>query len=89
MHTTVVQNKAHKADAAWVKSQGAVKVNMDGKTYGFTSEYLHESGWAIRKTWEQVALPWFVFNPEGEVVRRAHSLTWAKLYFDHENKQEA
>jgi hypothetical protein len=89
MHPTVAQNKTHRADAAWTKSKGAVKVEVEGKVRGFTSEYVHESGWAIRKTWEYVALPWFVFNAEGEVVHRAHSLTWAKLYFDHESKQEA
>lgn len=91
MHTTVAQNKAHKADTEWSKTPGkAFKVQVGNLVLAFVSEYTHaESGWAIRKTWEYVAMPWVVFNAEGEIVAKANSLTWAKEYFTRLYQQEA
>lgn len=77
MHTTTAQNIAHRNDIAWMKTKGkSFKVN--GENY--ISEYTNPwNGMAIRKSWRMTGQDWFVFNAAGEIVARAHSLTWAKL----------
>jgi hypothetical protein len=76
MHTTVSQNKAHRADATWVKTPGrSVKVN--GENY--ISEYLNVfTGQAIRKDWRMTGQDWILFDAAGAIVSRHHSLTAAK-----------
>jgi hypothetical protein len=77
MHTTTAQNKAHRTDIAWHKSAGR-KFQAAGEH--FTSEYLNPfTGQAIRKSWRMTGRDWFIFDAAGQVIGRAHSLTWAKL----------
>ena len=77
MHTTTAQNKAHAADIAWIKTPGR-SFNAAGEH--FISEYLNPwNGQAIRKSWRMTGRDWFIFDAAGQVIGRAHSLTWAKL----------
>ena len=77
MHTTVAQNKAHRADLAWQKSKGK-SFSANGERY--TSEYLNIfTGQAIRKSWRMTGQDWFIFDAQGNVTGRAHSLTFAKI----------
>lgn len=77
MHTTTAQNKAHRTDVAWIKSKGK-SFAVNGETY--ISEYLNPwTGQAIRKSWRMTGQDWFIFDAEGNVTGRAHSLTWAKF----------
>ncbi len=76
-HTTVTQNTAHRTDIAWIKSKGK-SFTVNGE--GYISEYLNPwTGQAIRKSWRMTGQDWFIFNAEGNVTGRAHSLTWAKI----------
>lgn len=76
-HPTVEQNQAHRADIIWAKSTGR-KFSAAGES--FTSEYLNVfTGQAIRKSWKMTGQDWFIFDAEGTVTGRAHSLTWAKF----------
>lgn len=76
MHTTVAQNANHRTDIAWIKSKGK---SFDAAGEHFISEYVNPwNGMAIRKSWRMTGADWFIFNAAGEIVGRAHSLTWAK-----------
>lgn len=76
MHTTVAQNANHRTDIAWIKSKGK---SFDAAGEHFISEYVNPwNGMAIRKSWRMTGTDWFIFNAAGEIVGRAHSLTWAK-----------
>lgn len=77
METTTAQNAAHRNDIAWIKTKGkSFKVN--GELY--ISEYLNPfTGAAIRKSWRMTGQDWIVFDAAGNIVGRAHSLTWAKF----------
>ena len=37
------------------------------------------TGQAIRKSWRMTGHDWFIFDAEGNVTGRSHSLTWAKM----------
>lgn len=75
-HTTVTQNRAHRNDIAWIKTTGR-NFRIDGELY--LSEYTNPwTGQAIRKGWRMTGQDWFIFSAAGEIVGRAHSLTWAK-----------
>lgn len=77
MHTTVAQNKAHRNDVAWIKSSGR---NFAANDERFVSEYVNPwNGMAIRKSWRMTGQDWFIFDAAGQIIGRAHSLTWAKL----------
>lgn len=77
MHTTTEQNKAHRNDLEWIKSTGR-SFTAGGER--FTSEYLNPwTGQAIRKDWRMTGRDWVIFDADGNVTGRAHSLTWAKL----------
>lgn len=77
MHTTTAQNMAHKTDIAWMKTTGR-SFNVGGEH--FISEYVNPwTGQAIRKSWKMTGNDWFIFDAEGNVTGRAHSLTWAKM----------
>lgn len=77
MHTTTAQNKAHRNDIAWIKTPGK-SFTLDGELY--LSEYVNPfTGQAIRKDWRMTGHDWIVFDAAGDVVGRAHSLTWAKV----------
>ena len=77
MNTTVSQNAAHRTDIAWVKTSGK-SFKANGESY--TSEYLNPwTGQAIRKDWRMTGRDWVIFDADGNVTGRAHSLTWAKL----------
>lgn len=77
MTTTVAQNKAHKNDIAWIKSNGR-SFNVNGE--GYVSEYVNPfTGQAIRKSWRMTGQDWFIFDADDNVTGRAHSLTWAKM----------
>jgi len=77
METTTAQNKAHRTDIAWIKSKGS-KFHTNGENY--ISEYLNPwTGQAIRKSWRMTGQDWFIFDADGNITGRAHSLTWAKL----------
>ena len=76
MTNTQSQNKAHRNDIAWVKSTGR-SFHANGESY--VSEYVNPwTGQAIRKGWRMTGQDWFVFDADGNVTGRAHSLTWAK-----------
>lgn len=76
MHDTVRQNQAHRNDIAWQKSKGRSFAVGDER---YTSEYLNVfTGQAIRKGWRMTGQDWFIFDADGNVTGRAHSLTWAK-----------
>lgn len=76
MHTTVSQNKVHRADLAWQKSKGK-SFSANGERY--TSEYLNVfTGQAIRKDWRMTGQDWIIFDAQGNRTGRAHSLTVAK-----------
>lgn len=77
METISTQNKAHRTDAAWMKSKGkSFKANDES----YISEYVNPfTGQAIRKSWRMTGADWFVFNAAGNVTARSHSLTWAKM----------
>lgn len=76
-HTTVSQNQAHRTDIAWIKSAGK-SFNAAGEH--FISEYTNPfTGQAIRKSWKMTGQDWFIFDAEGNVTGREHSLTWAKF----------
>jgi hypothetical protein len=77
MHTTTAQNMAHRSDIAWIKSAGR---SFDINGEHFVSEYVNPwTGQAIRKSWRMTGLDWFVFDADGNVTGRSHSLTWAKM----------
>lgn len=77
MNTTTAQNKAHRADVAWIKSKGK-SFKVGGELY--ISEYLNPwNGMVIRKSWRMTGADWFTFDAAGNVVGRSSSLTWAKL----------
>lgn len=77
MNTTTAQNHSHRTDIAWTKTAGR---SFDASGEHFISEYVNPwTGQAIRKSWRMTGLDWFIFNTEGEIVDRAHSLTWAKM----------
>lgn len=77
MHTTTAQNKAHRDDIAWIKSAGK-SFKANGESY--ISEYVNPwNGMAIRKSWRMTGRDWFIFDADGDVVGRVHSLTWAKI----------
>lgn len=76
MHTTPAQNAAHRADLAWIKTKGS-SFRVFGELY--ISEYLNPwNGMAIRKSCRMTGQDWFIFNADGGIVGRAHSLTQAK-----------
>jgi hypothetical protein len=78
METTSQQNAAHRTDIAWMKSKGR---SFDAAGEHFISEYVNPwTGQAIRKSWRMTGQDWFVFDAQGNIVDRAHSLTWAKLW---------
>lgn len=78
MNTTTSQNSAHRTDVAWIKTSGK-SFHVNGEL--FISEYVNPfTGQAIRKGWRMTGQDWFVFDAAGNVVDRAHSLTWAKLW---------
>lgn len=71
MHTTVAQNQAHRNDTAW---QGS-KISQ--------GEYIREyvnvfTGQTIRKSCAMTGQDWHLFDANGALVARAHSLTFAK-----------
>ena len=77
MHTTPAQNAAHRNDIAWIKSTGR-SFHVDGELY--ISEYLNPfTGQAIRKSWRMSGHDWYLFDADGNIMSRHHSLTWAKL----------
>lgn len=77
MHTTTAQNKAHRNDIAWIKTSGK-SFTVNGE--GYISEYLNPfTGQAIRKSWRMTGQDWFIFDAEGNITGRSHSLTWAKF----------
>ena len=76
MNTTVAQNKAHRNDPKWTKTAAS----HDYASRHFTSGYETFDGWSIRKGWEMTGSDWHIYNPAGEHVGRAHSLTWAKYH---------
>lgn len=77
METTSTQNKAHRADIAWIKSKGK---SFKAGSESYISEYVNPwNGMAIRKSWRMTGADWFIFDAAGNVVGRSHSLTWAKL----------
>ena len=77
MTTTPAQNIAHRNDIVWMKSKGK-SFRVNGENY--ISEYRNLfTGQAIRKDWRMTGNDWIIFNEAGEIVKRAHSLTWAKL----------
>ena len=77
MHTTTVQNKDHRNDIVWMKSKGK-SFDVNGEHY--ISEYRNLfTGQSIRKGWKMTGQDWFIFNEANEIVKRAHSLTWAKI----------
>ena len=76
-HTTVSQNKAHRADIVWAKTKGS-SIRHNGEL--FISEYVNLfTGQAIRKDWRMTGRDWVIFDADGNVTGRAHSLTWAKM----------
>lgn len=76
MNTTAAQNIAHRTDGTWIKTGKTVHVN--GEMY--ISEYTNGfTGQAIRKDWRMTGQDWVIFDADGKVTGRAHSLTWAKL----------
>ncbi|HOI03940.1 MAG TPA: hypothetical protein PLJ48_07295 [Dermatophilaceae bacterium] len=76
MHTTVSQNKAHRNSTVWLKTGKTVHHN--GEMY--ISEYTNGfTGQTIRKGWRMTGQDWFVFDADGNITHRAHSLTWAKM----------
>lgn len=78
MHTTTAQNKAHRNDIAWIKS--GVDKGIRVKGHWFISEYRNPwTGQTIRKSGRMSGQDWFIFDAEGNVTGRAHSLTWAKM----------
>lgn len=78
MNTTSRQNSAHRNDIAWIKSNGK-SFDVNGEHY--LSEYVNPwTGQAIRKGWRMTGQDWFIFDAAGNIVDRAHSLTWAKLW---------
>lgn len=75
-HPTVEQNRAHRNDMAWIKSNGRSFAVGDER---YTSEYHNPfTGQFIRKGWRMTGRDWHLFDAEGNVVERLHSLTWAK-----------
>lgn len=77
MNTTTAQNISHRNDIAWYKTTGR-HFTVNGESY--VSEYLNPfTGQAIRKSWRMTGLDWFVFDADGNVTSRHHSLTYAKL----------
>jgi hypothetical protein len=77
-HTTVTQNAAHRADVAWHKASVDRSVTVKGEWW--ISEYRNPfTGQTIRKSGRMTGRDWFVFDADGNVTGRAHSLTWAKL----------
>jgi hypothetical protein len=77
MNSTVSQNRSHRADIVWNKTSGK-SFNVNGEHY--ISEYLNVfTGQAIRKDWRMTGRDWIIFDTAGNVIGRAHSLTWAKL----------
>lgn len=76
-HPTVAQNAAHRNDIAWIKTSGK-RFHANGESY--ISEYTNPwTGQAIRKDWRMTGHDWVIFNADGSIAGRAHSLTWAKL----------
>lgn len=76
MTTTATQNKAHRIDSVWMKTAG--KVRHNGELY--LSEYTNGfTGQVIRKDWRMTGQDWIIFDANGNLTGRAHSLTWAKL----------
>lgn len=76
--TQAEQNRAHRNDLDWLKTKGR-DFRVDGQRY--VSEYLNPwNGWAIRKHFGTGLNDgsWCVFNAEGVIVDKAHSLTFAK-----------
>jgi len=77
MHTTTAQNIAHRNDVAWIKTPGK---SFDAAGEHFISEYVNPwTGQAIRKSWRMTGQDWFIFDADGEIVGRCHSLTFAKI----------
>lgn len=77
METTTQQNAAHRTDIAWIKSTGR-SFKANGENY--ISEYTNPfTGQAIRKGWRMTGQDWFVFDADGNITGRSHSLTWAKF----------
>lgn len=77
MHTTTAQNMAHRSDLAWIKTAGR-SFDVNGEHY--LSEYVNPfTGEAIRKGWRMTGQDWFRFDAAGNIVSRAHSLTFAKF----------
>jgi hypothetical protein len=75
MNTTSSQNSAHRNDTVWIKTGSKAKV--DGELY--LSEYTNGfTGQKIRKDWRMTGQDWIIFDANGNVTGRAHSLTWAK-----------
>lgn len=74
MITTTAQNKAHRNDLAWTKTNASH--TFAGRN--FTSGYSNFDGWSIRKGWEMTGMDWHIFNADGEHMGAAHSLTYAK-----------
>ncbi len=77
MHDTVRQNQAHRNSNEWIKTPGK-SFDVGGEHY--LSEYVNPfTGKAIRKGWRMTGQDWYIFDAEGNVTGRAHSLTWAKV----------
>lgn len=77
MHTTPAQNTAHRNDATWIK-RSVTPAGVAGEWW--TSEYSNPfTGQTIRKSGRMAGQDWFIFDADGNVTGRAHSLTWAKL----------
>ena len=77
MHTTVAQNKAHRASLTWIKTPGRT-FRVDGETY--ISEYVNVgTGQAIRKSWRMTGRDWHIFDGDTRRPGGCHSLTIAKF----------
>jgi hypothetical protein len=76
METTSRQNTAHRTDMVWIKTGSRVKVNGENYLSEYTNGF---TGQVIRKDWRMTGQDWVIFDANGNVSGRAHSLTWAKM----------
>lgn len=76
MNSTTEQNRAHRTDVVWQKSNGR-RFTVAGELY--LAEYCNVfTGEAIRKDWRMTGHDWLTFDADGNITGRYATLTIAK-----------